>query len=311
MSSQTTTMLVVLLVCCCLSSIVAGALWGTNVLCDTTNPESQLVGMNCAAVYESSGGSPAPGPAATDPRASVWSSGQSLVSPETDLVTLKGTAFATKPGGVPNTTALIAAAPTVNYTFSMDLKLSGSRPDALVQVFYHNSPQASSATAVANPGRTPALYILNNGWAAGYKGCPHVAHIAEISGESWIAAPPNLPTPPVPDDVWTNVTVTASGSTLSMYINGNTTPIATAPALDGHKLIWQPEADPANAWKWDCGGISAAGQMKIANFYWWNTALTAAQIAQLKIPATPTPGVATTSYYMPEPFTAEKDFAGY
>ena len=63
MPSQTTTMLVVLLVCCCLSSIVAGALWGTNVLCDTTNPESQLVGMNCAAVYESSGGSPAPGPA--------------------------------------------------------------------------------------------------------------------------------------------------------------------------------------------------------------------------------------------------------
>ena len=62
MANQTTPMLVVLLVCCCLSSIVAGALWGTNVLCDTNSAESQLVGMNCASVYESSGGSPAPAP---------------------------------------------------------------------------------------------------------------------------------------------------------------------------------------------------------------------------------------------------------
>ena len=57
MSSQSTTMLVVLLVCCCLSSIVAMSLWGTNVLCDTTNPESQAVGMDCPSVYESSGSS--------------------------------------------------------------------------------------------------------------------------------------------------------------------------------------------------------------------------------------------------------------
>jgi hypothetical protein len=67
MPNQTTTMLVVLLVCCCLSSIVAGALWGTNVLCDTNSAESQLVGMNCASVYESSGGSPAPSPATRSP----------------------------------------------------------------------------------------------------------------------------------------------------------------------------------------------------------------------------------------------------
>jgi hypothetical protein len=72
MSSQSTTMLVVLLVCCCLSSIVAMSLWGTNVLCDTTNPESQAVGMNCAAVYASSGGSPASGPApASGPTAAL------------------------------------------------------------------------------------------------------------------------------------------------------------------------------------------------------------------------------------------------
>jgi hypothetical protein len=96
-----------------------------------------------------------------------------------------------------------------------------------------------------------------------------------------------------------------------MYINGNTTPIVTASAPAGHKMIWQPEPDPATAWKWDCNNVSAAGQMKIANFYWWNTALTTAQIASLKVPTSPTPGVATTSYYMPEPFDDSKDVASY
>jgi len=51
--------------------------------------------------------------------------------------------------------------------------------------------------------------------------------------------------------------------------------------------------------------------VNVGNVYWWNSALTAAQIAQLKVPSAPTPGVATTSYYMPEPFTAAKTFAGY
>ena len=237
-----------------------------------------------------------------DPRSIVWSSGQSLLSPETDLFTLKGTTFSKQPTGIPNTAALIAANPKVNYTFSMDIKLAGTRPDALIQVFYHNITTGN--------GRTPEFFILNNGWNSGYKGCPHVAHTAEISGEGWIAAPPNLPTPPVPDDVWTNVTVTASGSNVSMYINGSTTPIVTASAPSNHKLIWNPEADPANAWKWGGGNITAAGQMQIGNFYWWNTALSTSQIANLKIPSTPTPGVSTTSYYMPEPFSGT-DIAGY
>ena len=239
---------------------------------------------------------PVSSPAATDPRSSVWSSGQSLVSAPTDLFTLKGTTFATKPTGVPNTAALIAAAPTVNYTFSIDFKLAGTRPDTgATQIFYH----VSSSTGV----RTPTLFILSNNWGAGYKGCPHVAHAAQPSGEGWMAAPPNHTTPPVPDDVWTNVTVTASDKTVSMYINGSTTPITTGIVPNNGTLIWQPEPDPANAWKWDCGPITATGQMQIANFYWWNTALTTAQIAQLKVPSSPTTGVATTSYYMPEPYS--------
>ena len=70
MSSQTTTMLLVLVGCCCVSSVVAGGLWAGNVFCDTSKPGDQAVGMNCAAVYESSPApapapAPAPGPAPT------------------------------------------------------------------------------------------------------------------------------------------------------------------------------------------------------------------------------------------------------
>jgi hypothetical protein len=69
MSSQTTTMLLVLVGCCCVSAVTAGGLWAGNVFCDTSKPGDQAVGMNCAAVYESSPApkSPAPAPAPKSP----------------------------------------------------------------------------------------------------------------------------------------------------------------------------------------------------------------------------------------------------
>jgi len=124
-----------------------------------------------------------------------------------------------------------------------------------------------------------------------------------------MAAPANQPTPPVPDGVWTNITITGSGSTMNMYINGNTTPIATSTAAS--PLAWQVEATPASAWKWECGAVSAAGQIQFANFYWWNSVLSTSQIAQLAVPSTPTPGVSTTSYYAPEPFGSDETYSGY
>ena len=256
-----------------------------------------------------SGGSPGPAPGPSgpkDPRQSVWSSGQSLLSSVTDAFTLKGKTFTTAPTGVPNTTALITATPTVSYTFSMDVYLAAGRPDNGANLlWYHNS-----AAANANPGRTPCLWILSNNWAAGYKGCPHAAHVCQDGHtEGWMAAPPNQSTPPVPDGVWTNITVTGSGSTMNMYINGNTTPIATS--TPASPLAWQVEATPTSAWKWDCGAVSAADQVKFANFYWWNSVLTTSQIAQLAVPSAPTPGVATTSYYLPEPYDDAKETAGY
>jgi len=66
MSSQTTMMALVLVGCCCVSAVTAGGLWAGNVFCDKTNPDSQAVGMNCAAVYERSP-APAPGPKSPAP----------------------------------------------------------------------------------------------------------------------------------------------------------------------------------------------------------------------------------------------------
>jgi hypothetical protein len=69
--SSNQNVIIILVLCCCiiLPLIIYGSLWGTNTICDKTNPEDQpWVGMNCAAVYESSGGSPSPTPGpATNP----------------------------------------------------------------------------------------------------------------------------------------------------------------------------------------------------------------------------------------------------
>jgi hypothetical protein len=60
--------ILVIIVCCCMSSVIIGSLWFTNTLCDKTNPDAQIIGMNCAAVYESSGvAGSSPGVAGSSP----------------------------------------------------------------------------------------------------------------------------------------------------------------------------------------------------------------------------------------------------
>ena len=56
-------LLIIGLLCCCciiIPLIIYGSLWGTNTICDKTNPDDQpWLGMNCASVYDASL-SPAP-----------------------------------------------------------------------------------------------------------------------------------------------------------------------------------------------------------------------------------------------------------
>jgi hypothetical protein len=115
---------------------------------------------------------------------------------------------------------------------------------------------------------------------------------------------------------WFNLTFTVNSTACTMYINGTQVGQWTYTTATGGPPTWP--ATPA--WRWSDAaaaslqnGIAAntQGSIKVANAYYWPSVLTTAQIAKLSIPSSPTPGVATTSYYMPEPFTNEKDFAGY
>ena len=127
MSSQSTTMALVLVGCCCVSSVVAGGLWAGNVFCDTSNPDDQAAGMNCAAVYERSPApkspgpapGPAPAPATLTPLQTLLASAKAIQVPAVDPATLSGTWGAaitpTEPTG-----------PTIKYSFTMDVKLEST-----------------------------------------------------------------------------------------------------------------------------------------------------------------------------------------
>lgn len=234
----------------------------------------------------------------TDPRQTLWTSGQKIQSDPLDLSTVKNAKWTTFPT-VPSTAADIAASPTVKYTYSMDIFLKGTRQDTgATMLWYHNNQNSAYANHPANPGRIPCFWILSNNWTAGFKGVPHTAHVCTgDSSEVWVAGPASTPAKAVPDDTWTNVTVVADTNKITIYVNGVSVATATAGNME-----WQTCA--ADAWYWNAGNINT-GDIKVANFYWWNTPLTDVQVSQLVVPSTATSSVATTSYYVPEPYSKE------
>ena len=251
MSSQTTTMLVVLLVCCCLSSIVAGALWGTNVLCDTTNPESQLVGMNCAAVYESSGGSPAP--ATLTAKQTLLATGQAIQVAEQTISVATPPTITTQPTGI---TA------TGSFTLSMDINVSASVP-GWVCVFGQGP----------HP-RHPGVWINNAAVPGGIR-----FHMGAAAADY---------TSVFTFGEYFNMTAVydATSSTLTLYKNG---------VANGSTTVASGQYTPPTPtnFEWNQQKVTAP-TIKVKNTYWFNKALTAAEVTTL---------VGTTSTYMPQPLT--------
>jgi len=99
---------------------------------------------------------------------------------------------------------------------------------------------------------------------------------------------------------WFNVTFVVSNGTMSTYFNG------VADATVTGTFNWGAQN---MQWRWNeyiqeytTRTQNTQGSVQVANVYFWPSALTATQIAQLAIPSAPTPGVATTSYYTPEPY---------
>lgn len=105
-------------------------------------------------------------------------------------------------------------------------------------------------------------------------------------------------TQPLPmDGTWTNIAWTVGSGTITLYVNGVAN--GTAPT----NVNW-PSPDPV--WKWGESGQpplapSQTTSMKVANAYFWPSVLADTDLAKLKIPGTPSPAIATTSYYRPEP----------
>jgi hypothetical protein len=236
-----------------------------------------------------SGGSPAPAPAATDPRQAVWTSGKVIQSAPLEIG-IPGNApiaFTTKPS--PYTPGQSAV-----FTMSFDLYVTGTAP-SWRSIFAHS--------IVNNDGgaRAPSVYLTGTDAAPAnrvhYNFLKPDASGALVQGAS-------VGSVVVPSNQWYNVTITCDGSTAHVYMNGT---LDSAADFTG-TFKWPTSDDP---WNWCNSDFSQGGSVKVANTYFWNSALTTAQIAQLKVPSAPTPGVATTSYYMPEPYTSAKEVAGY
>jgi len=233
-------------------------------------------GPNCSAASPSPGPTPGPGPGpapATDPRSSVWTSGQKLQEAPLEIGMSSGgnTSFAPQPTGYASQT-------TASYTMSFDISVAG--------------PQATWRNVIShnNDTRAPNVFIYPSGdQMNGNK--IQIYHGA--NGTQAINSTQPLPM----DGTWTNIAWTVGSGTITLYVNGVAN--GTAPT----NVNW-PSPDPV--WKWGESGQpplapSQTTSMKVANAYFWPSVLADTDLAKLKIPGTPSPAIATTSYYRPEP----------
>lgn len=300
-------MALVLVGCCCVSAVTAGGLWAGNVFCDTENPDDQAVGMNCAAVYERS---PAPGPAPKSPAPATLTPLQTLLASAkaiqvaaVDPATLSGTWSAaitpTDPTG-----------PTIKYSFTMDVSL----PDTWSGI-------AGSTFPVFTHAGSPAFYINNGGGAGASWGADATNGVCiyqdtigpstdPLVGNRLFQVYRNSFTP---GTGYKNITFVCDGTYVKYYVNGvedtNIADVTRRTNTTGVK--WTP-----GAWAW-AGMVEAQGTgrkpagSKIRNFYWWSNKALSADERTTLLGNAATAGSLGASTYMPEPYTVEKDFAGY
>jgi len=177
---------------------------------------------------------------------------------------------------------------------SFDLYVTGTAP-SWRNIFAHN--------AVNNDGgaRAPSVYLTGTDAAPANR--VHY-NFLKPNGSGGLIQGASVGSVVVPQNQWYNVTITCDGSTAHVYMNGtlDSTADFTGP------FTWPTTDDP---WNWCNSDFSQGGSLKVANTYFWPTVLTTDQISKLKVPTAPSPSVATTSYYLPEPYDDAKETAGY
>ena len=218
---------------------------------------------------------PAPAPLPTDPRMVVWSTGQSIQSSPIDSQTAT-TTIATQPTGYSG---------TPSYTMSMDINITNIATTNFRNILSH-SPIIQSGDSSSAQWRRPAVFVMPNSTAI------HLVHSDTNNGNT------NIVTTSKPAlGKYFNLTWTVSNGTLNAYINGVLDTTGTIKST----FTW-PNPDIPWLWMHNNYKGNINGPITVANVYFWNSPLTAAQIAQLAVPATPITGASTTSYYEPEPY---------
>lgn len=254
--------IIILVLCCCcfiIPLIIYGSLWGTNTICDKTNSEAQpWLGMNCAAVYEGSAAVGTPGQAALTPKQTLLNSGQAIQVAEQTISVATPPTITTQPTGI---TA------TGSFTLSIDINMS-TLPAGLVRVIGQG----------VHPGH-PGLWLFPAGSGAVWIRF-HVGNSALdlVTGTA----------PPVYNTYY-NITAVydAPSTTATLYYNGVSKSSSTSIVPAGYA-----PPTPTN-FIWNQQNMTSP-TIKVKNTYWFNKALTAAEVSTL---------AGTTSTYMPQPLT--------
>ena len=294
-----------IIICCCLlSSSATGLAYYENWTC------SLGFGNSCSSspVPDTSGSSPGPSPSRgpgpspsrgpappTDPRSSVWSKGQLIQSAPLEIIqgVTAPIMFATQP--------ILPA--TVTYSVSMDMFITRQSAGYL-EFLASNTGDSWEGPNGGHPALTsnhPLAFVVPAA-DAGHVGGIGVRH--NDATTNWDPMEPATISNTVKAKYgqWFNFVFRINGSTkkVETYIDGvlaGSTNYTNTPTWDSVPGRWSY----GTSWKYN----QDAGSTKVANVYFFNTYLADADIPKLKIPSTPSPAIATTSYYEPEPYTKD------
>ena len=221
----------------------------------------------------------APGPA-TDPRATVWATGQKLQGPEIDIRVS---------GAEPTTQPTFDSTQPVNYTVSMDVYIEKSTTGTRSLLENNVDPEWCNPTPC--PGaRRPLLYLAGTS-APWTNGTSNICY-EHSNSQNALRGTCSMGATNTPIGSYFNLTVTTDSTTKKLTIYRNGTKVGEGAVPDS--FAW-----PAATGKWvfnhpayAVNHTAQSGSLKVKNVYFWPKVLSDSDISKL-----------TTSTYMPEPLT--------
>lgn len=271
---DSTGILLIMMMCCCALIVAAagGYYWyteggGKETLAGAKKAEAgEMDSASLAALAPAPIPSLAPAPAPADPKAALQATGQAIQVAEVDISTAPP-AF-TVPTGVPTTGA-------VTYTMTMDVNIAQTAPG------WRNVMNHGASDAVSPTTRRPSVFITGNDAAPPNR--IHVVHGATEDDNKNI-----ITTFAATPGTYFTLTWVVDAGTMTVYVNGTKDATGTATGT----FTWLDAAQP---WNWIA---STPGAVKVKNAYWFNKALTAAEVTTLA-----TAAASGTSTYRPEPIS--------